>query len=1609
MSHSGFLDEDEAFEALQKSLVRVDPINVNLNGKRNEPVTDVVAQYSIPLIRGPKGSYYAHARGFGDHKLERDQIRPLQMFQLINLACEDPSLGCPHVNVNRTSKSQLYWRVIRAYCKQKMGTATEQEKRLVKQYMFGFHYVNFQTQKDIAEMMTKVKQESEKQNGDLFNDHDDDNDEEEQRVDELRSELSQQRQQEQPVVAVDRQVDWHTLVEQFSVVCRHDHPRANEPDIQMSGQDTFLEANISLFSRKIRHLYPTISVVQSTDLNELNDVPITDLLTHEEIDAMAEKGGMLKPKVELAVMPVPSAHDPDYIQAYLCTFLVYDPLFNPGEIVHKLFEVQKQRDVAAVRTGRFASRWTDPFQRYEPLKKLFPAFNMDRDEYLNICAAFLGKQRFERAEYWNSKADRFDGVHNRLHPSKVCNMSVACRMMAEAGCDVRYLNASGYWDPERQTFQWPSCTNDVFIYTPDAFNKWYNKRYIGLMEQNFPGRSFTDSILSFQFKNENLMKLYMESTEDPILSDQERQYIIHEHMEQLRNSPMGDPVINRNRILEQLGYTTSKFPVDNSMIRLWLAREELEPKIEAFRPADLVALKKEYEREKRKGQRALDTFKQTQRYIEWRRYQRLLNRLRLDFTNELETLCQKEGGREYLGISDALKSMLEWYEKNFIAYDQGQRKERSFTRDLKLIDKDMSFFGNSMIRNQEIMVQYFKVMQPVVSLMVEHAYCIYDWEPGRLKFHLMVHGKKASGKTRNVLKIPKKCSIPGTITDVAHQTDMVKFTDTQMYDRIEFHDETDARYTDAKEAAKTPRWRDLMKQALQAGMSQSEVYVGTDNGRRHFREFITIQNLLMICVTNKELSDPEALSNRFIQKTVGTLKDVNANLYNWETTEQGERSAKLQMQMLQFFSAWVKKARMVGAICSYDLSVWDFVFNGVIERLKERGLEFEGEPRIKEKLDNVVKQYVTHMAQHYVYDIEGVSPYYGQHFDVSHMREIQRHLVADMETCGFALTMFPEELMDTDAFVIFSAIPRIFGLKWHKGMSMLDLFRLDIHNKMDFRTRGRIQTQQYQHNRAPHTESGQKIDLNYIRLNGTWEEICKNIANNTFPQRLGANDVAGALSRLDGKFFTPSSGPSGRNGYAQQPKEQFLKRFQSEQVVPKVVRGQSEVYLVEDLRALVNEYAQRFFRLMCKRYVYDGFNKMTVSQDWDLFYNQIGIDYNLTKEDILILYHTRFMEGRTLREMTNQYPAQKEQLARQLPVGVWSQLADMTNTSLYVLQHDFNHLTSGMLLAFWYALKDGYVRGVDDPEGCCIRPKSTSGFGISVIDDIPEMDYGGVGGDDQHKLKIIEIRKGKGGLTNVYVALEAIFMFDPEMIYQAWLETCVSQSFRTGKYLLGMPDPKYPTRLAVRMVNQDTKTRTMDMLRHEGEDRRQGITLHRMGHITPSVQDLLFETPLTSHMTREEWQHVCANEKSVRGSGQTIIEDMELQAYYNQHMKAGLDLDEEVVSPQWYMDRYMLHHRNQHVKPHFNYPFSILHDQQQYTVPVRKTGRRKLHSSLQQITREAELDFYNSNSAFEDSVSPDLTYERPHEDDEDVLNMFESHREPRSRLSGPAYFQNLAQ
>ena len=119
--------------------------------------------------------------------------------------------------------------------------------------------------------------------------------------------------------------------------------------------------------------------------------------------------------------------------------------------------------------------------------------------------------------------------------------------------------------------------------------------------------------------------------------------------------------------------------------------------------------------------------------------------------------CGRLDGRvDNLPISDVCKKVLKWFHRN-------RSKDGIVTRELKLDDPDLTFNATQIIKFMTLWSSVARVVQPKIPFLTLGMLSCYDWTPGKLNFHLMIHGKFDLGKTFQLLKILADfTSIPDT-------------------------------------------------------------------------------------------------------------------------------------------------------------------------------------------------------------------------------------------------------------------------------------------------------------------------------------------------------------------------------------------------------------------------------------------------------------------------------------------------------------------------------------------------------------------------------------------------------------------------------------------------------------------------------------------------------------------------------------------------------------------------------------------------------------------------------------------------------------------------------
>jgi hypothetical protein len=473
------------------------------------------------------------------------------------------------------------------------------------------------------------------------------------------------------------------------------------------------------------------------------------------------------------------------------------------------------------------------------------------------------------------------------------------------------------------------------------------------------------------------------------------------------------------------------------------------------------------------------------------------------------------------------------------------------------MDPELDVFGNSTIRNCQIFVWFARVLQPVIPMLSEGLFSAYDEFLKELSFHMICHGRYDTGKSFAAIRtLVDFSTIPGTVIERTMRTPASDTTNKQTYDTIEACDEA-ARYLTSKaEADKNPELVDKEKVKMTRGQVTKTrcVNVKLPDGRSAYwaEDSVSDCKNAKIYVTNASVEEKVALTSRMFRMTV-KQSSTPANELTGEKGATMVADASLYMKILQFVSAGVRKMAQVGAVLpDVELTLFESISNRVISYLQmHKHISSDMGSRSLDIMRPFVRQLVIRNAGHMAFDML-FSPNYNKKFQAADFREMQPYLYVTVSMVWWAWTVCASEWINDDNSNVVNAMCKLARIDWGPKDTTYDHYERDKENKLPFRMHA---NSNYKEPDPP--GDAKLIDLQYLVLTGTEDQLCRQIAATTEP-RMGVDEVKSVLARLEEHLV-----PLPHGGYALQESQTFADWHKYE-ILPNDLTGQPGVKKLQD-------------------------------------------------------------------------------------------------------------------------------------------------------------------------------------------------------------------------------------------------------------------------------------------------------------------------------------------------------------------------------------------------------------------------------------------------------------
>lgn len=514
-------------------------------------------------------------------------------------------------------------------------------------------------------------------------------------------------------------------------------------------------------------------------------------------------------------------------------------------------------------------------------------------------------------------------------------------------------------------------------------------------------------------------------------------------------------------------------------------------------------------------------------------------------------LFRLDGRVDNLPISDSVKAVCKWFPKNI-------GPDRIITRSKPFRKKDpaLTFFATDMCKYMTIYSRVARVVQPKVPLIAEGFLSCYDWKPGEINFHVLMHGRFDLGKTYQLLTILLKfSSIPGRVREESRSTFAAKDAGVHTYDATLAMDECPNWMTNSRAQENNAELVNQMKQRMtnkRSHLLSFERKVMPDGSTsRDTTKYVTDDTSCMACVTNNVVEKTAALTSRFF--TI-VMKDVGVSVLDTQFRVDSELkgNAKRYIQLNEFTSCAAKKAAMCGAILrDVNMDLWNDVSKRMIEYLEENNIiPKDSGYRPIQIMVPILRQFIYHRAALLTWYIPG-APHFNEPFELSHLQTLQRFLYVDLQTIIFVWTLLGSQYVDGNNSTVLSAAVKTAGVAhWGEGSSMYDVYVNKKRTAPRFR---RVRNPDYEPPAAAaakdvlssvgsddhNTADKYLLDLNYLTVEGNslyniYDAIASDTPSNN---KIAANDIQGIIGLLSERQMQPP-----RNGYRRVPEGTFASK-----------------------------------------------------------------------------------------------------------------------------------------------------------------------------------------------------------------------------------------------------------------------------------------------------------------------------------------------------------------------------------------------------------------------------------------------------------------------------------
>lgn len=1090
---------------------------------REEPVPQVVQDLAIFLSLRGDGAHYRDARCWSHVKMSKSASPDFWFFQFLLLMAETTSLSSVRPVRDQGSDPKTYALTVEMSAKHRLGKLTPPEQKKLSSMLRADHYVDLRFLQEVAQKKTELE------NSGCGRDN----------AKRGRGAPAGQAQAPPPRPAAPApaepvQEDWVAKALEWASNCEAFVTREED---HMVGFDVPDPA----WKRVFQMAGPA-------------------LLGGPALDAYKGPGDGpdFLPKVQFCVMPVPSAEDPNEVVGLICRFLIHDPGLDPMEFLSALVDNAIKRSVYQSKPPKYAQGKPQGGNMYA--KELFPdyipfyntnhpvATSTRLDTYFQ-CALAARPELLETATrdqlYAKLLRESMNPV-SPLHISRILTMHRALESAREAGGDSQLLGTLASWTTggRGDTALFPA---PYYAYRPDALF-WHSAKNIAFKEQMFPHIGTDEDFVSALLAGRSIDSFLNVSLDGGAMTEQEREKAreadekdLRSDMDQLRMLLENNAVVERKHVL---AHSSRLVPYDtpNTFVHRAAEADRLNSCLEKQRPAhqsqtlhDVVAVARHFGegemwrkalvmrpnevenwllsndkqqtpvqcKRARLARRGLTLAKRVEECDRFTQMLEMAQKARLKI---FASLWPVEGDVDDVPVPQPIRALLRWFRDRKLAGSPAH-----LSREFMMFDPELGIFGNSMLRQIKMYACVGLILQPLICMLTEGLFSCYRWSPKKLAFNLLLHGRFDTGKTYTAITtLIKLTCVAGTVLPYVARSKAADTTLRHCYDLIIASDEVQQHKVSQAEAERNPEMtnKDKVKMTDRAVAVDIFTYELDPNGQpvRWTRTFHTDHYVALVEVTNYVVEAMSALASRYHRLTVAQPQLEARKLQNDSFMSAMLKSdTQGYLNTNQYLCACVYKCIQVGAMFEPYMGLFQDISNRVIDYLQSvNAISRDTGARGLEIMTPYAMQLVIHNAVHCAFDLPG-APNYRQAFTAECIRAVQPYLYCTVDITWWCWTSLASGWIEENNCNVIESALRKCGVTWGSSADNItpyEMFERDINEKIPWRRR-----------KNEKNDKDPLIDLQYITLYGTKEQVAKAIAMHSEP-RISWTDVISVFNVL---------------------------------------------------------------------------------------------------------------------------------------------------------------------------------------------------------------------------------------------------------------------------------------------------------------------------------------------------------------------------------------------------------------------------------------------------------------------------------------------------------------